>query len=134
MFGGTTIAGGTLALTSGATLGGNLTINPGSVLDVSALAGGYIFGGGVLTAGRTSSFATDIKGNLNVNNATIGVASSSASGTMTISGSLGLSNGTLAYVGGDQIALGGALAFSGTDYVIPNLTHTCYRRLHTVHI
>ena len=123
--GGTTISAGTLALGAAGTLGsGNLTIAPGAVWDVSAYgSSGYTFGGGVLTAGRTASFATDINGTLNVNNATINVAGAGNVGTLTISGSLALSSGTLAYVSGDQIALtgGGALTLAGTDYVTPNV-------------
>ena len=60
---------------------------------------------GVLTAGRTASFATDINGTLNVNNATL--TQPSANSTMTISGGLALSNGTVAYNAGDQVVVGG---------------------------
>ena len=69
--GGTTVNAGTLALGATGTLGnGNVMIKNGGVLDVSAYGNtGYTVGAGVLTAGRTSSFATDIKGTLNVNNA-----------------------------------------------------------------
>ena len=42
-----------------------------------------------------------------------------ANSTMTISGGLALSNGTVAYNLGDQIAVGGALALGGTDYIAP---------------
>ena len=116
----TTITAGTLALGPAGTLGsGNFTINPGGVWDVSAYGPtGYNFSGGVLTAGRTASPATDINGTLNLQNATLNVANGSA-GTMTISGGLGLSNGTLNYAAGDLIALGGALSLSRTDYVVP---------------
>jgi fibronectin-binding autotransporter adhesin len=116
----TTITVGTLALGPAGTLGsGNLAINPGGVWDVSAYgAPGYTFSGGVLTAGRTASPATDINGTLNVQNASLYVANGSA-GTMTISGGLGLSGGTLNYAVGDLVAVGGALTFGGTDYVAP---------------
>ncbi len=116
----TTITSGTLALGPAGTLGsGNLTVNPGGVWDVSAYGpAGYTFNGGVLTAGRTASPATDINGTLKVQNASLYVANGSA-GTMTISGGLGLSNGTLNYAAGELVAVGGALTFSGTDYVTP---------------
>jgi autotransporter-associated beta strand protein len=97
---------------------GNLTINPGGVLDVSAYGGGgYTVAAGVLSAGRTASFATDINGTLNVNNAAL--TQSAANSTMTISGGLALSNGTVAYNAGDLIAVGGALTLGGTDYISP---------------
>ena len=117
--GGTTIGAGTLALGATGTLGGgNVTINAGGVLDVSAYGNaGYTFGAGVLTAGRTASFATDINGTLNVNNATL--TQPSANSTMTISGGLALSNGTVAYNAGDQVVVGGALTLGGTDYISP---------------
>ncbi len=117
--GGTTIGAGTLALGASGTLGnGNVTINPGGVLDVSAYGNaGYTFGAGVLTAGRTASFATDINGTLNVNNAVL--TQPAANSTMTISGGLALTNGTVSYNAGDQIAVGGALALGSTDYISP---------------
>ena len=103
----TTITAGTLALGPAGTLGsGNLTINPGGVWDVSAYgAPGYTFSGGVLTAGRIASPATDINGTLNLQQCAVNVANGSA-GTMTISGGLGLSGGTLNYAAGDLIAVG----------------------------
>ena len=120
----TTITAGTLALGPAGTVGsGNLTIKPGGVWDVSAYGpAGYTFSAGVLTAGRTSSPATDINGTLKVQNAAISVANgapSGSAGTMTISGGLGLNGGTLNYAAGDLIAVGGALTFGGTDYVTP---------------
>jgi fibronectin-binding autotransporter adhesin len=117
--GGTTIGAGTLALGAAGALGnGNVTINPGGVLDVSAYGNaGYTFGAGLLTAGRTASFATDINGTLNVNNAVL--TQPAANSMMTISGGLALSNGTVAYNAGDQIAVGGALTLGSTDYISP---------------
>ncbi len=117
--GGTTINSGTLALGATGTLGnGNVTIKNGGVLDVSAYGNaGYTLGAGVLTAGRTSSFATDVSGTLNVNNAAM--TQPAANSTMTISGGLALSNGTVAYNAADLIAVGGALTLGGTDYIAP---------------
>jgi fibronectin-binding autotransporter adhesin len=120
--GATTINAGTLALGATGTLGngsGNVTVSPGAVLDVSAwyAAGGYSFNNMTLTAGRTSSFATDINGSLNMSNATI---APTGSGTMTISGSLNLNgNVTYDYVLGNKIAVGGALSLSNPTYLLP---------------
>ena len=117
----TTVTAGTLALGPSGGLGsGGLTLVPGTVLDVSAYGSlGYSFTGGVLTAGRTASFATDVNGTLNLQNATLNVAGapsgSGNAGTLTLSGGFGLGGGTLNYVAGDQIAAqGGPLTFSGT--------------------
>jgi fibronectin-binding autotransporter adhesin len=111
----TTIAAGTLTLGALGTLGNGpvLTVSPGALLDVSAYgSAGYNlfdYSVGVLTAGRTSSFATDINGTINLAGGTIAVVGPSAAGTLTISGSLNLSGAeTYAYVPGDEIALGGA--------------------------
>ena len=101
-----------------ATLGsGNVTINPGGVLNVTSYgSGGYTFGG-MLTAGRTAAFATDINGNLNVTSAALAQASSNSK--MTISGSLTLTSGTVNFLSGDTISLigGGALTQGGNDFV-----------------
>ena len=96
----TTISAGTLALGPAGGLGnGNLTIASGGVFDVSAYGGpGYSAReGGVLTAGRTASPATDVNGTLNVQNAALNVASSSSIGTLTVNGGFGLSGGTWNY-------------------------------------
>ena len=116
----TTIAAGTLQLGATGTLGsGGVTITPGGVLDVSAYngSGGYNFFAGVLTAGRTASFATDINGSLNVTNA--GLAQAGSNSTMTINGNLSLTSGTVNFYSGDTISLigGGALSQGGGDFV-----------------
>ena len=117
--GGTTISSGTLALGPAGTLGsGNLSITGGGVLDVSAYgSGGYTFKGGALTAGRTASFATNVNGTLTVNNAAVNWPAANA--VTTISGGLHSGGATLNYAAGDEIALGGALNLSGTDYLAP---------------
>ena len=116
--GGTTVSAGTLALRSGGSLGtGNLTIVPGGILDASALAGGYTFSGGVFTAGRAASYATDVHGTLNLSNATVNLPAGNA--VLTIDGNLGGSGATWNYAPGDRIALGGALNLSGADYIAP---------------
>jgi fibronectin-binding autotransporter adhesin len=113
--------GGTLALGPAGTLGsGNVTIAPGSVLDVSAYGGGgnYSLGNCVLNAGRTGFPATDINGALNASNITLTQAGSNS--TMTISGSLAMSGGTVNYYPGDTIALSsGALSLNNTEYIVP---------------
>ncbi len=119
--GGTTVNAGTLSLGAAASLGsGNLTVNPGGVLDVSAFgSSGYTFSGGALVAGRTASFASDINGTLNVQNAAVNVAGLGNAGTLTVNGGLRLTGGSLNYVAGDEIAVSGNLGLSGTDYVLP---------------
>jgi autotransporter-associated beta strand protein len=114
----TTISAGTLALGAAGTLGsGGLTIVPGGVLDTTAYGGsGYNHSGGALTAGRTASFDNDINGSININNTSIILPSTNS--TLTISGSLGGSGGTLNYGVGDVVAVG-AMNLSGTDYVAP---------------
>jgi fibronectin-binding autotransporter adhesin len=121
--GGTTVNSfATLVLGSSATLGsGNITINSGGVLNVSANTGGYNFTGGTFTAGRTSAPATDVLGSLNSQNTTLNLSPSS---TLTVSGSLSLASGTLDYGLNDLLSLGGALSLSGSNYVAlaPGLT------------
>ena len=120
--GATTIGAGTLTLGAAGTLGsGGLTIVPGGVLDVSAYAGGYNFTGSTLDAGRTSSPATDVNGSLNVTNAVLTQAASNS--TLTISGSLAVSGGTVSYLPGDQINLAnGTLSLTNTEYITPKVS------------
>ncbi len=117
----TVSSGADLFVANGGNLGtGNKTIVPGGVLDVSSFPSGYNLTSGVLTAGRTSSFATDINGSLNVTNATL--TPSTSNSTMTISGSLAMSGGSLNYSPGDIFAVpSGALTLGGTDYILPQL-------------
>ncbi len=117
----TTISAGTLALAIGTgNLGtGNVTINPGGVLDTSSYGGSgptLFTTAGTLYAGRTSSPATDINGNVTLQNATISIPTG---GTLTVAGNLTFGNGsngndTYLYAPGDLINLtnGGAVAFS----------------------
>ena len=72
-----------------------------------------------LVAGRTASFASDINGTLNVQNAAVNVAGLGNAGTLTVNGGLRLTGGSLNYVAGDEIAVSGNLGLSGTDYVLP---------------
>jgi fibronectin-binding autotransporter adhesin len=119
--GGTTVTAGTLALLPGGTLGsGNVNINSGSVLDVSAVPGGYTLSGSTLTAGEASSPATDINGTLLANRATLVPLAAGSAGTMTISGSLAMNNAAVAYVPGDVISVGAGLSLSGTDSIVVN--------------
>jgi fibronectin-binding autotransporter adhesin len=126
----TTVNAGTLAVGASGTLGpGNVTVSPGAALDVSAWGpSGYSFSNMTLIAGRTSSFAVDINGSINMTNGTIAVVSPTVSGTvvsptvgfMTISGNLNLNaNVTYAYGPGDRIAVGGALSLSNPIYLLP---------------
>ena len=117
--GATTVTAGTLALGPAGTLGtSGITLAPGAVLDVSAYGnGGYNFTSGALVAGRTASPATNVLGSLNMQNSSLNVAAAGVGATMTISGNVALSGATLVYQENDQVALGGALTLSGTDYV-----------------
>ncbi len=116
--GGATISSGAvLSVVSGANLGtGNTRILPGGLLDTSSIASGFNLNSGVLTAGRTSSFATDVNGSLNLTTATLNPSTSNS--TMTISGSLAMSGGSLNYSPGNIFATG-ALTIGGTDYILP---------------
>ncbi len=115
------VTGGTLSLGPAGTLGtGGATLAPGAVLDVSAYngGGGYSLTSGVLTGGRTSSYATNVNGSLNVVGGALGASGSNS--TMTINGNLGMSGGSLNYNLGDIVAVpSGALTLGGTDYVVP---------------
>ena len=115
----TTVVAGTLLLGATASLGtGNVTVNPGALLDVSALGPfGFNVSNMTLTAGRTSSFATDINGSVNMSSATI---APTPNGTMTIAGNLSLNgNVTYSYATGDRIAVNGALSLSNPTYLLP---------------
>ena len=124
--GATTINSGTLALTGTGNLGtGNVTITPGAVLDTSSYPspGPTLFAtAGILSAGRTSSPATDINGSVTLQNATISLPTA---GTLTVAGDLTFGNGsngndTYLYAPGDLINLtGGAVAFSTTTSILP---------------
>ena len=106
--GGTTISAGTLAVLSGGSLGsGTLGITPGAVLDVSNFGGGGYNFSGVLSTGRTSSYATDINGTINLNGATLNLPAA-ATAVLTVSGSLGGSGAAWNYTPGSQVRLGGA--------------------------
>ena len=122
IFGTVTTGPGTLILGSTATLGsGNITISPSGLLDVSNYADpGYTITGQTLTAGRTTSPATDVNGSLNLTNAALIL---NTGGTLTLSGSnsatgsLSLTNGTLGYGPNNLVSLAGALSLGGTDYL-----------------
>jgi autotransporter-associated beta strand protein len=126
--GATTINGGTLALASlNGSLGtGNVTITSGAVLDTSLYSspGPTLFNtAGVLSAGRTSSPATDINGSVTLQNATISLPTS---GTLTVAGNLTFGNGsngndTYLYAPGDLVNLtnSGVVAFSTTTSILP---------------
>ena len=122
----TTVGAGTLALGQSGTLGngsGNVTVSPGAVLDVSAWtpAGGYSFSNIALTAGRPGPAAIDINGSVSLSNGTLAVISPTASGSLTISGSLNMNGNDLySYVPGNLIAVQGALAFNGPTYLVPS--------------
>ncbi len=121
--GGATInSPGTLVLGSTATLGsGKITIASGGFLDVSNYTDpGYSITGTTLTAGRTTTPATDVNGSLNLTNAALVL---NTGGTLTLSasnaatGSLSLTNGTLGYGPNNLVNLAGALSLGGTDYL-----------------
>lgn len=132
----TNISQGTLAMAGSGTLNNSSRINivQGAVLDVSGLNSGIYSvsaaGGQTLVAGRTSGFATDIKGNVGTLGGganTINIAGTGTAGTLTINGNLSLGGGFLAYdfantttAGSgvnDLIAIGGNLTLSGTTTI-----------------
>ena len=86
------------------TLGkGGAAISPGGLLDVTAYAGGYNLTTGVLSGGRTSSFAPDVNGSVNVVGGA--VAATGTNSTFTIGGNLAMSGGSLNYNLGDIVAV-----------------------------
>jgi fibronectin-binding autotransporter adhesin len=122
IFGTVTTGPGTLILGSSATLGnGNITISPSGLLDVSNYPDpGYNITGHTLTAGRTTTPATDINGSLNLTHAALILNTGGTltlSGSNSASGSLTLTNGTLGYGPNNLVSLAGALSLGGTDYV-----------------
>ena len=117
--GGINLNNGTLALgATGSLIPNSITIKPGAVFDISA--SGFALAGGTLTAGRTSSPATDVNGSLTNTAGSITIAGTTNCGTLTVNGGLALAGGTLNYdlsstgSTNDQIAINGALNLSGT--------------------
>ena len=90
-------SGGTLSVTAPTAqlLSSTITLQPGGILDAPFAAPGFQLGvGQTLTAGRTSSPATDIVGNMTVAGGVLSVGS----GTLTAcdgTGTLGLSGGSV---------------------------------------
>jgi autotransporter-associated beta strand protein len=129
----TTINAGTLKLGATATILGStpVTVSSGALLDASAIATGHtVSTGKVLIAGRSSSPATDILGNLVLAAGTgaIKPAGDGTVGTLTVDGNLTLNGGTItvdqAAGTSDLISLSGAsrtLTLSGTNTIAPAL-------------
>ena len=126
---------GTLTLTGAATLpASTVTIASGAQFDVSGLSAGSfsIASGKAFYAGRTSSPAVDVIGNLTLASGIISPGVSAA--TMTVDGNLALNGGTIVmdFVSGnyDRFSLTGAsrtLSLSGTNTVsgfVPPGTYT----------
>ena len=119
----TTISAGTLALIapSGSLGTGNLAITPGAVLDTSSYSSPGPTLSGIISAGRTSSPATDINGSVTLQNATI---SPTTGGTLTIGGDLTFSGtgNVYNYAHGDLVNTTGDVSFntSSTTSVFPS--------------
>jgi fibronectin-binding autotransporter adhesin len=95
--------GGTTTILEGTLVQGNATafgsskvfsITSGGLLNVTN-SGLSIGSAGSLTAGRASGFANDIQGNVALTSATLNVAGSATYGTLTQTGNLSLTGGTL---------------------------------------
>ncbi len=122
---------GTLILGPSGTLGsGKITIASGGYLDVSNYPDpGYTITGTTLTAGRTTTPATDVNGSLVLQQSALLL---NTGGTLTFgvnnsaTGGLTLTNGTLGYGPGNLIVLPGSLALGGSNYV--DLTSADHRR------
>jgi fibronectin-binding autotransporter adhesin len=95
----TLINGGTLVMGPLSSLQTTaITVSPGSVFDVSAVAGGYqLFSGRTLSAGRPSNGPTDINGELGMAGGTLSILNSANPGTLTINGPFTLTGGILNY-------------------------------------
>jgi len=132
--GSVTVSQGTLALSGNGSIGSSLlpiTITQGAVLNVSGLNSGTFSLGSsqTLQAGRTSgSAANDVVGNL-ASGGTVNVAGTGTVGTLTVSGNLTLTGGSLLLDfsntttpgTSDMISIGGSLSLSGTTTITPNL-------------
>jgi fibronectin-binding autotransporter adhesin len=133
----TLISGGTFIVGSSGNIGSTarITVNPGALLDVSAVPGGFTISSGplqTLTAGRnTNGGPADILGSI-INNGTINVRNPAVAGTVTINGGLSLNSGTVAFdlantttIGGgvnDLIVINGMLGLNGGDILLNPLT------------
>jgi autotransporter-associated beta strand protein len=136
--GATTVNGGTLALAGAATLASpTLTLAEGGRLDTSGLTADFTLATGqTLSAGRTTGFAEDVKGNLVISDGSLHIAGpGNTAGTLTQTGKLTLGGGILKFdlaatdtPGGgvnDLIAVTGDLALvDSTTITINKLTGT----------
>lgn len=130
--GSTTIHAGTLAFSSSATLASNMiAVDGGARLDVSALGAGITLTGGSLTAGRTSGFAEDVKGNITLDDSDLTIGGSGPiAGTLSQTGNLTLNNcivncdlAAATTVGGgvnDMVNVTGDLALTGISDIAIN--------------
>lgn len=131
----TSINAGSIVLASTAALPStSVTVAGGALFDVSALPAAYPRPTGtILTAGRTTGFATDVNGSVAINGGTINIAGVAPSaGTLSLNGNLSFASGfvkfdlaNLTTSGGgvnDQIAITGDLSLGGlTDIVVNKL-------------
>jgi autotransporter-associated beta strand protein len=136
--GATTVNRGTLALAGDATLASpTLTLAEGGRLDTSGLTADFtLVTGQTLSAGRTTGFAEDVKGNLVISDGSLHIAGpGNTAGTLTQTGKLTLGGGILKFdlaatdtPGGgvnDLIAVTGDLALvDSTTITVNKLTGT----------
>lgn len=126
----TTVSAGTLALGSGGSLPmtASITVNPGALLDVSAVPGGFLLGSQTLTAGRTTNDGpSDIVGTFTCSSGTINPYRPAVPGTLTFGNGLSLTGGKVNFdlgntttIGGgvnDLIVVNGALNLSGVTTI-----------------
>ncbi len=120
--GNTTVAAGTLALSgSGALASGNIAVNSGAILDVSAVTGGYTLGGSQSLLGN-GSFNGAVS---TVSGSRIYAGTDGGYGTNTFNTSLNLVSGAYGYFdlgatyngANDQIVVNGALTINGAIHL-----------------
>jgi autotransporter-associated beta strand protein len=134
--GATNVLGGTLVQGVAGALGSSNTFNISPGAELNAAVGGLnIATGGAIVAGRSTGFANDVVGNINLGaGATLTVAGNSVAGTFTHAGNLALAGGsslrfdlrnttTVGAGVNDLIAVSGNLTLpTGTDTVAVNVT------------
>jgi autotransporter-associated beta strand protein len=114
--GATTVSTGTLALTGSGTVAGNLTAQPGAVLDLTGLAAAWSPASGrTLSAGRTASPATDITGDLSLEaTRTLQIGGPATAATLSQTGDIQLAGGTVQFDLGQTPATSDTIALDGS--------------------
>ena len=112
----TTVSSGTLALSGGGTVSGNLSVQPGALLDLSGRSTPWSPAvNRTLSAGRTSSPATDITGNLSLApNSTLQIGGPGTAATLSQTGNLELAGGTIQFELGQTPAASDTIVLDGS--------------------